>query len=42
LWLFHSWLLQRQLLGGQGLTGLLTQQQLQRGQWEFSLSPDYV
>ena len=31
LWVFHSWLLQHQLLDGQGLTGLLTQQQLQRG-----------
>jgi hypothetical protein len=26
LWVFHSWLLQQQLLDGQGLTRLLTQQ----------------
>jgi hypothetical protein len=31
LWVFHSWLLQHQLLDGQGLTGVLTQQQLQQG-----------
>jgi hypothetical protein len=31
LWVFHSWLLQHQLLDGKGLEGLLTQQQLQRG-----------
>jgi hypothetical protein len=31
LWLFHSWLLQLQLLDGKGLSGLLTKQQLQQG-----------
>jgi hypothetical protein len=31
LWVFHSWLLQHQLLDGKGLTGVLTHQQLQRG-----------
>jgi hypothetical protein len=31
LWVLHSWLLQHQLLDGRGLTGLLTQQQLQQG-----------
>jgi hypothetical protein len=31
---FHSWLLQHQLLDGQGLTGVLTQQQLQQGEQE--------
>lgn len=29
--MFHSWLLQHQLLDGKGLTGILTEQQLQRG-----------
>ena len=32
LWVFHCWLLQHQLLDGRGLTGLLTEEQLQRGQ----------
>lgn len=31
LWMFHSWLLQHQLLDGKGLTGVLTQQQLRDG-----------
>jgi hypothetical protein len=31
LWVFHSWLLQHQLLDGKGLTGVVSQQQLQRG-----------
>lgn len=31
LWVLHSWLLQHQLLDGKGLTGVLTQQQLQQG-----------
>ena len=31
LWVFHSWLLQHQLLDGKGLTGMLMQQQLQQG-----------
>jgi hypothetical protein len=31
LWVFHCWLLQHQLLDGKGLTGVLTQQQLQQG-----------
>jgi hypothetical protein len=41
LWVFHNWLLQQQLLDGKGLTGLLTQQQLQQGKKEaqtFGLS----
>jgi hypothetical protein len=40
LWLFHSWLLQHRLLDGQGLTGLLTQEQLQQGKREAALRPD--
>lgn len=32
LWVFHSWLLQHQLLDGQGLAGLVAQEQLQQGQ----------
>jgi hypothetical protein len=31
LWLFHSWLLEHQLLDGKGLAGLVTKQQLQQG-----------
>jgi hypothetical protein len=31
LWVFHSWLLEHQLLDGRGLAGLVTQQQLQQG-----------
>jgi hypothetical protein len=31
LWVFHTWLLQHQLLDGKGLTGVLTKQQLQQG-----------
>jgi hypothetical protein len=31
LWVFHSWLLQHNLLDGKGLAGVLTQQQLQQG-----------
>ena len=31
LWVFHSWLLQHQLLDGKGLSGVLTQQQLREG-----------
>jgi hypothetical protein len=31
LWVFHSWLLEHQLLDGKGLAGLVTQQQLQQG-----------
>lgn len=42
LWVFHSWLLQHQLLDGRGLTGLLTQQQLQQGQQEAALHPDFL
>jgi hypothetical protein len=34
LWVFHSWLLQHQLLDGKGLEGLLTKQQLQQGEKE--------
>ena len=34
LWLFHSWLLQHQLLDGRGLAKVLTQDQLQVGQRE--------
>jgi hypothetical protein len=34
LWVFHSWLLQHQLLDGKGLAGLLTEQQLQQGSKE--------
>jgi len=37
LWLFHSWLLQHQLLDGKGLTGLLTEQQLQQGEKEAAV-----
>jgi hypothetical protein len=47
LWVFHCWLLQHQLLDGKGLTGVLTQQQLQQGkqkaaQHGFELELDYV
>uniref|UniRef100_A0A383V4U6 Uncharacterized protein n=1 Tax=Tetradesmus obliquus TaxID=3088 RepID=A0A383V4U6_TETOB len=31
LWQVHAWLLQHQLLDGQGLAGLLSQQQLEQG-----------
>jgi hypothetical protein len=31
LWVFHSWLLEHQLLDGKGLAGLVTEQQLQQG-----------
>jgi hypothetical protein len=31
---FHSWLLQHQMLDGKGLTGVLTEQQLQQGKQE--------
>jgi hypothetical protein len=31
LWVFHSWLLEHQLLDGKGLEGLVTQKQLQQG-----------
>jgi len=37
LWVFHSWLLQHQLLDGKGLTGLLTEQQLQQGEKEAAV-----
>jgi len=37
---FHSWLLQHQLLDGQGLTGLLTEQQLQQGEKESAVFGD--
>jgi len=37
LWMFHSWLLQHQLLDGKGLTGLLTEQQLQQGEKEAAV-----
>jgi len=40
LWVFHSWLLQHQLLDGQGLTGLLTEQQLQQGEKEAAVYGD--
>ena len=32
LWVFHSWLLRRQLLDGKGLAGVVTEQQLQQGE----------
>jgi hypothetical protein len=32
LWLFHSWLLEHQLLDGKGLAGLVEEQQLQQGE----------
>jgi hypothetical protein len=32
LWVFHCWLMQHQLSDGKGLTGVLTQQQLQLGE----------
>jgi hypothetical protein len=34
LWVFHSWLLEHQLLDGKGLAGLVTEQQLQQGERE--------
>jgi hypothetical protein len=37
LWVFHAWLLQHQLLDGRGLTGLVTEQQLQHGQQEAAM-----
>jgi len=40
LWVFHSWLLQHQLLDGKGLTGLLTEQQLQQGEKEAAVYGD--
>lgn len=42
LWVFHSWLLQHQLAGGQGLTGLLTQQQLKQGQQEAASFAGFI
>jgi hypothetical protein len=42
LWVIHSCLLQHELVGGQGLTGLLTQQQLQQGQQESAMYPDQL
>jgi hypothetical protein len=40
LWVFHSWLLQHQLLDGKGLTGVLTQQQRQQGEKEVAVHRD--
>jgi hypothetical protein len=40
LWVFHSWLLQHQLLDGKGLTGVLTRQQLQQGEKEAAVFGD--
>jgi hypothetical protein len=37
LWVFHAWLLQHELLDGRGLTGLVTEQQLQQGQQETAV-----
>lgn len=34
IWVVHSWLLEKQLLDGKGLAGLVTEQQLQQGQKE--------
>jgi hypothetical protein len=40
LWVFHSWLLEHQLLDGRGLVGLMTEQQLQLGARESAAWQD--
>jgi hypothetical protein len=42
LYLFHSWLLQHRLLDGKGLSGVLTEQQLQKGEAEVALYGDEI